>query len=65
MRPPLKTATAVLAALSLAAAGLAACGRPGAPAGGEAASLKIASQKGGTRALMEAAGVLDGAPYKI
>ncbi len=43
---------------------LSACGRPqGGPAG--QAVLKVASQRGATRAVMEASGVLRGAPYKV
>lgn len=40
---------------------LAACGK----GGGGASTLRVGSQKGGTKALMLAAGALDGAPYKI
>ena len=46
---------------------LAGCSKPpsaGAPAGG-AQVLKVASQRGSTRAVMEASGVLKGAPYRI
>jgi len=45
------------------AVGLTGCGRHAGPAG--AGVLKVASQRGGTRALMEAAGALNGAPYKV
>ncbi len=51
-------------ALALVALVLAGCG-PRATSGGDPPVLKIASQRGGTRALMEAAGVLQGVPYKI
>ncbi|BEU99941.1 ABC transporter substrate-binding protein [Novosphingobium olei] len=40
---------------------LAACGK----SGGGASTLRVGSQKGGTKALMLASGALDGAPYKI
>jgi sulfonate transport system substrate-binding protein len=46
--------------LLLLAAGLVACDQ-----GGGGAALRVASQRGGTRAVMEAAGVLQGAPYPI
>jgi len=49
--------------LALVALFLAACGPR--PAGGDAVVLKVASQRGGTRALMETAGVLQGVRYKI
>lgn len=50
----------------LLALGLAACRPAGTPSGAApGAVLKIGSQKGSTRALLEASGVLDGAPYKI
>jgi sulfonate transport system substrate-binding protein len=65
MRIPLRNTAALITALALIAPGLAGCGRSGASAAPDEASLKIASQKGGTRALMEAAGVLDGVPYRI
>ena len=59
MNPKVRAAVAtVLSALVLAG-----CGRP--PSRGEGVTLKVASQRGGTRALMEAAGVLDNVPYKI
>jgi sulfonate transport system substrate-binding protein len=60
-------AAALCMVLALSAAGLAACGRSGGAgqAAGDQVVLKVASQRGGTRALMEAAGALDGAPYKI
>jgi sulfonate transport system substrate-binding protein len=51
-------------ALALVALVLASCG-PRASNDGGPVVLKIASQRGGTRALMEAAGVLQRAPYKI
>lgn len=55
----------VLALVALVLAGVAAgCARQAGPSG-QSAVLKVASQRGGTRALMEAAGVLDGAPYRI
>ncbi|GFE75464.1 MULTISPECIES: ABC transporter substrate-binding protein [Novosphingobium] len=41
---------------------LAACGRGG---GADAQVLRVGSQKGGTKSLMLASGVLDGAPYKV
>ena len=45
---------------------LAACGPRGGPSGqGPDAVLKIGSQKGSTRALLEASGALKGAPYRI
>lgn len=40
---------------------LAACGRGGSASG----TLKVGSQKGGTKALMLASGVLEGAPYTV
>jgi sulfonate transport system substrate-binding protein len=62
----IRRALALLATAAMLAPALAGCGRP---AGSRAADggvvLRIASQRGGTRALMEAAGVLDGAPYRI
>lgn len=59
----------ILGAMMLLA-GLGACSKPGGEAGaGDAgaktAVLRVGSQKGGTKALMTAAGVLDGAPYRI
>jgi len=46
--------------------GLAACKPPGQGApSSEATVLKIGSQKGSTRALLEASGVLQGAPYRV
>ncbi len=51
------------AALGLSAAPLAACA-PGRPKTG-APVLKVGSQKGGTKALVLASGVLDGAPYRV
>ena len=46
---------------------LAACGprSPGAAAGGSAKVLKVASQKGGTKALVLASGALHGATYRV
>lgn len=41
---------------------LAACGRGG---GSSADTLRVGSQKGGTKALMLASGALDGAPYSV
>lgn len=55
---------ATLAALLLVSASLSACA-PHAGASADGVVLKVASQRGGTRALMEAAGVLNGAPYRI
>jgi sulfonate transport system substrate-binding protein len=49
--------------LALNALLLVGCSRQ--PTGADAVTLKIASQRGGTRALMEAAGVLQGLPYKV
>ncbi len=49
---------AILGAVALAAACAPAPSGAGAP-------LKVASQKGGTKALMLASGALDGAPYKV
>jgi len=57
---------AVALALLMASAGLAACGRSAqAPADTGQATLKVASQKGATRAIMEASHALDGAPYRV
>lgn len=55
---------AVLAAVAgLAVSG---CQKPaGSASGAGPVVLKIASQRGGTRALLEASHVLDGAPYKV
>lgn len=50
----------ILAGLGLATAGLSAC----APKA-DGPVLKVGSQKGGTKSLMLAAGVLEGAPYRI
>ncbi|MDR3509664.1 MAG: ABC transporter substrate-binding protein [Caulobacteraceae bacterium] len=44
--------------------GLAGCQKPAA-GGGSSVVLKVASQKGGARALIEASHALDGAPYKV
>jgi sulfonate transport system substrate-binding protein len=56
---------ATLTAVALAAVDLSACQqRPAASAGAQPV-LKIASQKGGTRALMEASHALDGAAYRV
>ena len=52
----------IAAAASVMVAG---CQKPGAAAVGGQTELKIASQRGGTRALLEASHVLDGAPYKV
>lgn len=58
-RPSLTRRHAILATGGFLA--LAACGR-----GGEAsATLKVGNQRGTTKALMLAAGVLDGAPYRV
>lgn len=57
-----RSVTGGLVVLALAATGVGGC-RPSGASDGPV--LKIASQRGGTRALMEAAGVLDGAPYRI
>ena len=62
--------TRLLAVSGLIAAvlvGLAGCQRGAASSAppGDAAVLKVARQRGGTRALVEASGVLDGAPYKV
>ncbi|MGZ6016565.1 MAG: PhnD/SsuA/transferrin family substrate-binding protein, partial [Phenylobacterium sp.] len=51
------------ATLALSAAPLAGCG-PGAGKG-EPTVLKVGSQKGGTKALILASGVLAGAPYRV
>ena len=51
------------AALALTAAPLAACGPKG--SGSAAPVLKVGSQKGGTKALILASGVLEGAPYRV
>ena len=42
-----------------------ACQRPHPAGAGAGAVLRVASQRGGTRAIMEASGVLAGAPYKV
>lgn len=57
------SALAALLALALAACALSAC-RPGGN-GAPQTVLKVASQRGGTRALMEASGALEGAPYRV
>lgn len=46
---------------------LAGCGGPSGSKGGsgEIASLKVGSQRGGTKAILLASGALEGAPYKI
>jgi sulfonate transport system substrate-binding protein len=49
-------------ALSAGVSALAGCGKP---SGQSAAALKVGSQKGGTKALMLASGVLQGAPYRV
>jgi sulfonate transport system substrate-binding protein len=64
-----KSGTRLLAVSGLIAAafvGLTGCHRVASSASaGDAVVLKVASQRGGTRAIMEASGVLDGAPYKV
>jgi sulfonate transport system substrate-binding protein len=64
MNPALRSTVAALTALTLAA-GLAGCDRGGGQASTGPVMLKVANQRGGTRALMEAAGALDGVPYRI
>ncbi|WP_062444130.1 ABC transporter substrate-binding protein [Herbidospora daliensis] len=56
---------ALLAAVLLLAA--AACGAPAAESGasGATVTLRVGDQKAGAQALLKAAGLLDGAPYKI
>lgn len=64
VHPSLTRRNAIMAAGGLAAAGflaLAACGRGGATSG----TLRVGNQRGSTKALMLAAGVLDGAPYRV
>ena len=53
-----------LAGLALIGAAAAGC-RPGSGAAGGGKVLKVASQRGGTKALMLAAGALTGVPYKV
>jgi sulfonate transport system substrate-binding protein len=61
-----RIATGLLILALAVAGGLSGCApRPAGGADSGNVVLKIASQKGGTRALMEASGVLSGAPYKI
>lgn len=55
-----RLATALAALLALAA-----CQRPPSAAGGGHDVLRVASQKGGTKALMIASGALAGAPYTV
>ncbi len=55
----------IFAAVLLASLALAACQKPAPRADQGATVLKIASQRGGTRALLEASHALDGAPYKV
>jgi len=56
---------AVALALGLASALLVGCSRQDAAGGSDQVVLKVASQKGGTKALILASHVLDGAPYKV
>lgn len=60
-------ARAVFGLVAAMAVGLAGCHREAASSAppGDAAVLKVASQRGGTRALVEASGVLEGTPYKV
>lgn len=53
-------ANGMMVLVMLASLGLAACGQAD-----DTAVLRVANQKGSTRAMMEAAGVLKGAPYRI
>lgn len=61
---PARTVFGLVAAVAV---GLAGCHREAASSAppGDAAILKVASQRGGTRAIVEASGVLEGAPYKV
>ena len=62
----MSTKTSLLATLAATAVLAAACQKNAeAPQAGAPVVLKIASQKGGTRALMEASHALDGAGYKV
>ena len=62
----MSTKTSLLAMLAATAVMAAACQKNAeAPQAGAPVVLKIASQKGGTRALMEASHALDGAGYKV
>src|SRR3954452_21142706 len=59
----MKPHKALLPLLAVAALALAGCG--GASAASGQVVLKVGDQKGGSQALLQAAGLLDGAPYKI
>ncbi|MEV6606861.1 ABC transporter substrate-binding protein [Kutzneria sp. NPDC051319] len=59
----MKPRKALLPLLAVAALALAGCG--GASAASGPVVLKVGDQKGGSQALLQAAGLLDGAPYKI
>jgi len=62
MGKPMFRRTFLAASLGLGGLGLAGCAdgaKPGQPV------LKVGSQKGGTKSLMLASGVLEGAPYKV
>jgi sulfonate transport system substrate-binding protein len=59
-----RRAAAASTTVLLLGGGLSACA-PHGPQASDGVILKVASQRGGTRALMESAGVLNGVPYRI
>jgi sulfonate transport system substrate-binding protein len=62
---PMKLRKALLPLLAVSALALAGCGSGASAASGGQVVLKVGDQKGGSQALLQAAGLLDGTSYKI